>query len=318
VNAPPLLEAHEARITLDGVIAVDRLTLVTEGDRVVFAGDCGALFAAITGVPRSAGGGGRVPAGGGDREDRAEMPGEPAVSGGSLLLAGKSVADGSHLAIAGAAPLDPPMPPRWTAEDYVRWGARLAGTTRGAARDLAAAALARTGLLALRRKATGALSLPERRAVSLAQAIASGPEVLVAEAPLEGLEGAAAAFVRDAVLAAAEGRRLLTSVARLDAGTAEGALARGASHLVVLAGGEPALEGPPGELFALTGARVYALTVRSNAGPLRAALSARGIDLRGGPVRFSAALPAGTTTAEILKAAQAARAAVVEMVPLIG
>jgi ABC-2 type transport system ATP-binding protein len=140
--------------------------------------------------------------------------------------------------------------------------------------------------------------------------------VLVAEAPLSGLEGREAELVRDAVIAAAEGRRLVISVARLDAGTAEGVLARSASHLAVLAGGEAALEGPPGELFA--GARVLALTVRSNAAALRTALAARGIDLRGGPVRFSAALPAGATTAEILKAAQAARAAVVEMVPLIG
>ncbi len=85
---------------------------------------------------------------------------------------------------------------------------------------------------------------------------------------------------------------------------------------MVLAGGEVALEGPAGELFA--GARVYALTVRSHAEPLRAELAARGIDLRGGPVRFSAALPAGLGAREILAAAQAARAAVVEMVPLIG
>ncbi len=127
---------------------------------------------------------------------------------------------------------------------------------------------------------------------------------MVLEAPLRGLEGAAAAFVLQAVDAAAEGRRTVLSTATLDAASAEGALARGASHVVVLAGGEVALEGPPGELFAA--ARVYALTVRSNAEPLRAELAARGIDLRGGPVRFSAALPAGTGTRDILAAAAAA------------
>ena len=119
-----------------------------------------------------------------------------------------------------------------------------------------------------------------------------------------------------AVAAASEGRRAAISVTRLDAGSAEGVLARGASHLVVLAGGEVALEGPPGELFA--GARVFALTVRSNAGALRAELSARGIDLRGGPVRCSASLPAGLGSRDLLAAARAARAAVVEMVPVIG
>jgi ABC-2 type transport system ATP-binding protein len=122
--------------------------------------------------------------------------------------------------------------------------------------------------------------------------------------------------VLQVVTAAAEGRRAMISAARLDAGSAEGALARSASHLAVLSGGELALEGPPGELFAA--ARVYALTVLRHAEPLRAELSARGIDLRGGPVRFSASLPVGVAAREILAAAQAARAAVVEMVPVIG
>ena len=310
---PPVLEARDARIAVDGVIAVDRLSLRTAGDRVILAGDPGALLAALTGVPRSAAGGGRVASAPGDE---AELPGEAYVVAGELLLAGRSVAENAHAAVMGAAALDPPLPPRWTAEEYVRWGARLAGVSPGDARDLAAAALARTGLAAARRKLTGALSLPERRALSLAQAIASGPEVLVAEAPLRGLEGAAATFVLQAVTAAAEGRRAVISTARLDAGSAEGALARAASHLVVLASGEVAVEGPPGELFAA--ARVYALTVRSHAELLRAELAARGIDLRGGPVRFSAALPAGATTTEILAAARAAQAAVVEMVPVIG
>jgi ABC-2 type transport system ATP-binding protein len=313
----PLLEAKEARVAIDGVVAVDRLSLVSTGDRVVLAGDPGALLAVITGVPRSAGGGGRVgghvgSAGG----DGAEMPGEAFVVAGSLHLAGKSVAEAAHVSIMGAAALDPPLPPRWTAGEYVQWGARLAGISPRDARELAAAALARVGLAAAHRKTTSALALSERRALVLAQAVAAGPEVLVAEAPLRGLEGSAATFVLQALIAAAEGRRALISTTRLEAGGAEGALARSASHLVVLFGGEVALEGPPAELFAA--ARVVALTVRSNADALRTELGARGIDLRGGPVRFSAALPPGSSTREILAAAQAARAAVVEMVPVIG
>jgi ABC-2 type transport system ATP-binding protein len=156
----------------------------------------------------------------------------------------------------------------------------------------------------------------ERRALILAQAIVAGPEVLVAEAPLAGLEGAAAAFVMTALLAAIEGRRALVSAARLDAGTAEGTLARGASHLVVLAGGDVAVEGPPAELFAA--ARVISLTVHGDAEALRGELSARGIELRGGPVRFSARLPEGATPRQILLAAAASRAAVVELVPVLG
>jgi ABC-2 type transport system ATP-binding protein len=238
------------------------------------------------------------------------------VVAGSLRLAGRDVEKGEHVAFMGAAPLDPPFPPRWTAEEYVAWGARLAGVGKRAARNLAAAALDRTGIGRLRRRALSGLSLPERRVLALAQAVVTGPEVLVAEGPLSGLEGAAAAFVLQAIAAVTEGRQALLTATRLDAGSAEGTLARGASQIVVLAGGEVAAAGTPGELFAA--ARVVSLAVRTNAEPLRAELAARGIDLRGGPVRFSAALPPGATTREILAAAQAARAAVVEMVPLFG
>ncbi|MFT3773898.1 MAG: ABC transporter ATP-binding protein [Minicystis sp.] len=304
----PLLAATEARIAVDGVTAVDRLTLATTGDHVLLAGDTRALFAAITGVPLA------DPTKPEDEEG--ELPGEAYVAAGTLTLVGRSVGDRAHLAVMGAAPLDPPLPPRWTVEEYVTWGARLAGASRWTARDLAKAALSRVGLAPARRKRLDTLVRAERRVLLLAQAVVMGPEVLVAEAPLSGMEGAAAAFVMQALLAAGEGRRVLLSAARVDAGSAEGALARGASHLVVLAGGEVAVEGPPGELFAA--ARVVSLTVRGNTEALRAELSARGIDLRGGPVRFSASLPAGATTREVLAAAAAARAPVVEMVPVLG
>ncbi len=304
----PVLIAEDARIAVDGATAIERLSLVTTGDRVLLAGDAGALIAAILGVPRAA----VTPS---DEEDEG-LPGEAFLVAGSLRLAGKDVGEGNHVAVMGAAPLDPPLPPRWTAEEYVAWSARLAGVGRRAAGDLAAAALGRVGIGSLRRRRLATLSLPERRALLLAQAVATGPEVLVAEAPLSGLEGPAAAFVLQSIAAATVGRLALLTATRLDAGSAEGTLARGASQVVVLAGGEVAALGPPGELFAA--ARVVSLAVRTNAEPLREELAARGIDLRGGPVRFSASLPPGATTREILAAAHAARAAVVEMVPLFG
>lgn len=304
-EAPALLFAEDARIAVDGVTAIDRLTLGTRGDHVVLAGDPRSLLAALTGVPLA------DPAG-----DPDGPPGEAIVAAGTLLFAGKSVADGAHRALMGAAPRDPPLPPGFTVEEHVGWSARLAGASPRVARDLAAAALARVGLAAIARRKLDALGWPERRALALAQAVVMGPEVIVAEAPLAGLEGQAAAFVMGALRAAAEGRRALVSVARLDAGSFEGALARSADHLIVLAGGEVAIEGPPGEIFAA--AKVVSLVVESNVELLRAELAARGIDLRGGPSRFSARLPAGATHRQILVAAAAVRAAVVEMVPVVG
>ena len=46
-----LVEADDARVAIDGVVAIDRLTLRAGGDRVLFAGDAAALFAALTHVP---------------------------------------------------------------------------------------------------------------------------------------------------------------------------------------------------------------------------------------------------------------------------
>ena len=304
--AEPTLRAVEARIAVDDVVAVDRLTVETRGDRVLLVGEVDELVAVLTGVPLAS------------RARRAssdDLPGEARVVGGSLFVAGRSVASRAHLAAVGAAPLDPPLPPTWTAEQYVTWSARLAGASPRAARELASQALVRVGLGVSRRRALGSLALPERRALMLAHAVVASPEVIIAEAPLSGLEGTAVDFVLAAVAAATEGRAAILSGARLDPGAPESVLARGASHVVLLLAGEIALEGPPSELFA--GAMIYGLTVRANAEPLREALAVRGIAMRGGPQRFSAALPDGATTSDILAAAKATNAALVELVPLL-
>lgn len=299
----PVLAATEARIAVDGVVAIDHLTLATRGDRVILAGDPAALIAAIIGAPLSP-----------NIDD--ELPGEAFVIGGSLLIGGRDVASGAHTAAIGAALLDPPLPPSWSVEEYVSWGARLGGATARSARELAASVLARVGLSSMRRRPASALAVPLRRVLCLAQAAVLSPDVLVAEAPLSGLEGEAATLVLTALRAATEGRRALITATRLDPGSPEGALCRGADHLVVLAGGEVAVEGPPAELYA--GARVYSLTVPRNGAALKLELATRGIDLRGGPVRFSATLPAGTGTRDIFLSAKVVKAPVVELVPVIG
>jgi ABC-2 type transport system ATP-binding protein len=313
-GAPPLLEARGARVAVDDVVAIDALTVATEGERVLCAGDTGALFAALTGVPLSVGRGAPPPPERRERGDAESAPGEARVTAGLLAVAGRDVARGAHRALAGAAPLDPPLPLAWTAGDYVAWGARLAGAAARAAAEMAPAELARVGLGAARGRTIHALALPERRALVLAQAIVMAPRVLVAEDPLSGLDGPAAAFVLAAVAGATEGRGALLSTARLDVDGPRGVLVRGAAFALVLSAGELAFAGPPAELAA--GSRLYALTVCSNAEPLRDELAVRGIALRGGPVRFSAALPEGATTRDIVLAAARCRAAVVELTPL--
>jgi ABC-2 type transport system ATP-binding protein len=303
----PVLEAHAARITVDDVVAVDALTITSRGARVLFVGDATALFAVLTGVPLAA----RVGA-----HDPGVPAGDARVVAGTLLVAGRDVARGAHVAIVGSAPLDPPLPVAWTVDQYVTWSARLAGAPPPLAKQLAGSALAKVGLGTSRDRMVRVLALPERRALLLASAVVMSPTVIIAEAPLAGLEGTAAAFVMNAVARVTEGRASILSATRFDPGTAEGALARAATDVLVVSGGAVILDGSAAEVFA--GARIYTLTVRTNPEPLRAELLARGIELRGGPLRFSAALPPGASTHEILAAAAAARASIVELIPLLG
>jgi hypothetical protein len=108
---------------------------------------------------------------------------------------------------------------------------------------------------------------------------------------------------------------MLVSVTRLDPAAPEGPLVRSATDLAVFARGELALFGTPEEI--VRGARVFRITVRSNAEALRVALEERGCTLSGGPMRFAVTLPQPIEPTEILRAAAAARAGVVEMVPLM-
>jgi ABC-2 type transport system ATP-binding protein len=158
------------------------------------------------------------------------------------------------------------------------------------------------------------LSLPERRALPFAAALARDVAVVVADEPLAGLEGPAAAFVLAALAAATAGRAAIVSVRAPTAGSPEGTVALGATDVCVLAGGEVAFAGPPGTIPA--GARLWGLTVRANGPALVAELARRGVRLQGGPLRFSATLPEGCSSREIVAAAVSARAPVVELVPL--
>jgi ABC-2 type transport system ATP-binding protein len=97
-------------------------------------------------------------------------------------------------------------------------------------------------------------------------------------------------------------------------GAPEGVLAESATDLVVLAGGDVVFAGTPASVP--RGARLWGLTVRANGGALAAELGRRGIALRGGPLRYSAAVPEGAGSGDLVAAAVAARAPVVELRPL--
>lgn len=303
-----MLVASAARIAIDDAIAIDRIDLQVDGPRLLLLGDASALLGAITGVARP-----RVARGDAAATD-VRSP-EARIVAGSLRLLGMDVATLEHVTAMGAAPLDVALPPEWTALEYVLAALRLGGLGHGrAATARALGALEATGLGAVTRRALRSLAVPERRALHFAAALARDVRVVVADDPLAGLEGAAAAFVLGAIGAATDGRSAIFSARTPSAGAPEGVLAEHATDLAVLAGGEVAFVGTPASIP--TGARVWGLTVRANGEALAAELQRRGIALSGGPLRYAATLPEGSGARDLVAAAVAARAPVVELQPL--
>ncbi len=300
----PLFEASSARVTVDDGVAFPSLTFRAAGRLVVIAGETAALFALLTSVPLAAA-----------RALEGPMLGEARIAAGSMFIAGRSVADGAHSAIVGAASLDPPLPP-WTVREHVTWSARLAGLPKRAAAELAHHALTRAGLAAAAARATHSLVLAERRALAIAQALVARPEVLVLEGPLSALDGAQASFVDGVLRHVLADHTAIVGVSRLDPGTPEGVLARAATDLLVLRGGELIYAGAPGDV--LHEAKLVALTVRSQGEALQLALSEKGVEMRGGPTRWVVALREGQSTQDIMTASAAVKAPVIEMFPVVG
>jgi len=304
-----LLSARGARIAIDDATAIDGLDLEVVGPRLLVLGDAAPLLAALTGVSRR-------PAAPPASSASANVPPAPEtrIVAGTLSLLGLDVAARDHVLVMGSAPLDAPLPPDWTALDYVIAAMRFGGVAGRDASIRAAAALDAVGLRSIAKRALGSLAPPERRALPFAAAHARDVRVIVADEPLAGLEGAAAAFVLGALGVATQGRAAIISARSPSPAVPEGVLFGHATDLCVIASGEVAFCGSPSVVP--RGATLWGLTVRANAEVLAGELSRRGVTLRGGPLRFSATLPEGATARDLVAAAVAARAPVVELVPL--
>jgi ABC-2 type transport system ATP-binding protein len=303
----PLLVADGARIAVDDVVAMDRLTFRSQGERVLLVGDAAPLFAAIAGTSLAWRGGGRAPP---SYLDRSGASGECSVVAGKLSCAGADVGAGQHWTRIGAAPLDPMLPADWSVLDYVMWSARLAGSPRKLARDQAHHAIELIHLTAFTRSAVNRLPLAVRRAAVLAQAVVTSPRVLLADSPLRGLDGPAVGFVLGALAAATDGRGAIVTQERSDLAAPGGALADGATSILAFARGELVLDADD----SLALARTYRVTVQANATALGDELAHAGLSLRGGPHHFTVTLPVEVDTRAIFAAASAANAPIAELI----
>jgi ABC-2 type transport system ATP-binding protein len=285
----PLLAASDLRVDVGGAVVLDRVSFQSRGRSLAIVGDGRGLLAALSG--------------------------EATVRSGQLMLRGHDVARREHIraGVVGIAPLDPPLPDRLSARDYLAWSARLAGVAPAEARKLAAAALATLDLESLSRARLDELPLPERRALAIAQAVVANPAVLVAAAPLSGLSGQQATYVERVLTAATRDRSWIVSLSSVHAGSPEHAFAASADDLLVFASGALVRAGKLRRMEEESSA--FSLMIRGKTSGFRAALEARGVALSGGPRRFFVDLPPGMTPHDLLSLSVEVGAPIVELLP---
>lgn len=283
------IEVRAARIDVEGAAACDQLALRAAGRRLVLAG---APSAAIAAAVSSRG----------------------TVVSGALLINGKDVAEGAHFGHVGIAALDLPLPHRDSILAYVTVSFRLAGLSRTEAAAAAHAAMGDLGLRALETRKAPTLSLAERRAAVIAQAMLPGASVLFAEAPLAGLETQAARYVLNVLGQVCKTRSVIATALRSDPSSPERELLLGADCAVLLSDSGTSWIGQPETL--LKGVRLYAIVVRGNEPAFVERAVAAGVEVRGDPPRMIVCLPEGATTRVLIDAARESDTTLLEAVAI--
>jgi ABC-type multidrug transport system ATPase subunit len=219
----PILAASSLRIDVAGVPTLDAFSVKSTGQSVLILGATHTLFEAAAGLR--------------------------AIDRGELLVVGLPPLDAVRSGACASAPLDPPLPRRWTPYAYATWSARLAGQPASSAREMAAEALDRLQLAPFARTKLGSASLAVRRGTVIAAALATGAATLLIEDPVTGLAEGGRAFAR--VLARSLSDRRTAVFAGAIA--LESPLALAADEAIVVDGGRVALQGAPAELAASEG-----------------------------------------------------------------
>jgi len=214
-----LLEVSGVRVDVDGAPAVDGLSLATTEDHALVVGAARALFEAASGV--------RAPARGEVRVD-----GEIAER---ALRAGR---------LAGA-PLDAPLPPKWTPREYATWSARLAGQNSAAA--LAAEALERLKMTSVADAPLARAPLTVRRATAIAAALATGADVVMIDDPVSGLPDEQARSLARIAARALDDRRWIVFASRVPLASP---FALNADEAIVVSCSAVTAQGAPAEIAA--------------------------------------------------------------------
>jgi ABC-type Na+ transport system ATPase subunit NatA len=300
VAAPATLLATAARIDLAGQPLLAKLDVESHAHRIALLGDWSALFRLLSG--------------------------EAELAGGVLLVGGASVPAGVQRGSIGLMRLDPLLPPAWSAEHLLTSSAELAGMTKQNAERAAFQTLDTLGLMALSGKRLGHLQAVERRALLVAQARLTDPQVLCLEQPLAGLDTGAEQLLLAVIERAVGPRRLIVALGDVSLGAGDRELYRLSDEQLRLSAGVVVSAAPD----RAAGSRVTA-TICRNHQAFAAALAQRG--LRAHPTHEAGILGALTSahagaawrylveltdgsTAGVLDAALETDAGLLELIPV--
>jgi len=230
---------------------------------------------------------------------------------GELSLRGTPSRAALESGYVAGAPLDPPLPPKWTARRYIEWSARLAGHSRAEARSHAAEAIASLELAPACDALLRGAPLAVRRATVVAAAMATRASVIVLEDPTLGLPEEAYRSLSRILVRALRPRPWLLFTARAPLDTP---LCLEADEAVVLLGSRIVGQGLPAELAARE--RTYAVRIAGDAPVFASLAMARGARVEASGGELTLELGDTLSTRDLLELANEARSVIVELRPL--
>jgi ABC-type multidrug transport system ATPase subunit len=239
------------------------------------------------------------------------------LAGGRVCIAGQPAEGAAARGHVGLARRDAPLPPSWPVRDVLAASAELLGESRRRAVERAREVLGELGLEGLAGKRVSMLRPAEQRVLSIAAAALGAPAVLAIEEPFAGLEPSGQAYVDAVIGRALSGRAGLVSVAELPGTPTEDAFAARGDELLFVSGRRLVARGSYRELS--SGARSHRVVVRRSVDALLARLGEAGYEVRrmstGDATTLWLTDRAGLGTLPLFRAALAADAPIVELVP---
>jgi ABC-type multidrug transport system ATPase subunit len=284
-----LIATSSLRVDVGGVPVFDGLSLASTGDWVLVLGAARALFEAAAGL-RS-------------------------IERGEIRVEGLEPLQAVRAGTVASAPLDPPLPLRWTPFQYIEWSTRLAGRSRDVVTSAVVDAIERLALMPFARVKLAKSSLPVRRATVLAAALATGASTLLVEDPCVDLPPEVTRpFARMVARALAE-RRTAFFASRIPL---ESPLGLAAEEAIVVDGTRVAIQGAPAQIA--SSERVFALRVSGDVRAFATAVAAGGARLltpAEHPMEAHMSLDLGPLgTKDVLRIALECSAVVLELRPL--